>query len=273
MTTNNRLGTIEAGLEKALGANAVSELECGRLLVEAKEQLAHGEWLPWLNDHFPHSVSTATRWMAVATLLAKFPKLGNLKIAKGGFYNLAECIDEMNDGLVEKIVEAAATAGAKWLREWTVLEILNLERKRKRLEAEAKEQGVSVDEVLQQYRDKIQSEREALQTREDEHAQAEAEAERALDAPPDDDDAPPLPTEAAVDTGSPRDKGTATFLSNACRGSKESAPGRCGRSSMRRRHPTTSNVQAVSCSTSSPLANAAATLRSVPRRADDEGGL
>ena len=41
-------------------------IEIGRKLIEAKELLNHGEWLPWLQEHCVLSERTANRYMAVA---------------------------------------------------------------------------------------------------------------------------------------------------------------------------------------------------------------
>lgn len=41
-------------------------LEIGRRLNEAKEQLSHGEWLPWLEERVGFSVVTAQRFMRLA---------------------------------------------------------------------------------------------------------------------------------------------------------------------------------------------------------------
>jgi hypothetical protein len=49
---------LKRGLEHAIAA--------GRLLIEAKEQLAHGQWLPWLRDHCQVSERMAQRYMLLA---------------------------------------------------------------------------------------------------------------------------------------------------------------------------------------------------------------
>ena len=49
---------IKRGLEHAVA--------CGRLLNEAKDQLDHGQWLPWLRDHCCVPVRTAQRYMELA---------------------------------------------------------------------------------------------------------------------------------------------------------------------------------------------------------------
>ena len=38
-------------------------IEAGSLLLEAKEQLKHGQWLPWLRDHCIMSERTAQLYM------------------------------------------------------------------------------------------------------------------------------------------------------------------------------------------------------------------
>ena len=68
-------------------------IEIGRRLVEAKEMLPHGEWLPWLQRETEFSSSSAQRYMKVyeeygATQIGLFgpetnsPTLGNLPISK-----------------------------------------------------------------------------------------------------------------------------------------------------------------------------------------------
>ena len=41
-------------------------MACGDLLIEAKAQLKHGEWLPWLRDECPISEQMAQRYMRLA---------------------------------------------------------------------------------------------------------------------------------------------------------------------------------------------------------------
>lgn len=41
-------------------------LRCGVLLEEKKASLGHGEWLPWLRDHFEGSERHAQRFMKLA---------------------------------------------------------------------------------------------------------------------------------------------------------------------------------------------------------------
>src|SRR5688500_12239946 len=41
--------------------------ECGKLLLQAKEQVAHGQWLPWLEANPTVSARQSQRYMRLAT--------------------------------------------------------------------------------------------------------------------------------------------------------------------------------------------------------------
>jgi hypothetical protein len=41
-------------------------IDIGKHLIEAKSQLKHGEWLPWLQQNFPHSTTSAGHYMRMA---------------------------------------------------------------------------------------------------------------------------------------------------------------------------------------------------------------
>jgi hypothetical protein len=57
----------EAGLADEAWALAVQHaLRAGELLIQAKAELRHGEWLPWLRDNFERSERTAQLYMALA---------------------------------------------------------------------------------------------------------------------------------------------------------------------------------------------------------------
>jgi len=68
----------------------------GDLLLEAKAQCEHGEWLDWLSREFDWSVDTAERYMRSAEMSAKFRNLRNLKLAATTLYELADH-DEQED--------------------------------------------------------------------------------------------------------------------------------------------------------------------------------
>jgi Protein of unknown function (DUF3102) len=204
-TTKRSLKAIEAGLAKSLNANHRSEIECGQWLTEAKDQLEHGEWLPWLDAHFPHSVPTAERWMRIAVLCAKFVKLTNLKINKGALYHLADKIDDLDDRIISDIVKAAAKKPGKWTKEYDIFEVLAA----RKLKQEAAQRGISVADLKREREQQSQARVDAVRREREEwqRQQAEADAEvvaeadallDALDAPPSSGDAPPQPVEAPV---------------------------------------------------------------------------
>jgi hypothetical protein len=75
---------------RRLGKRVVSDvIEIGRLLVESKELVGHGDWLPWLSREFQWSDTTAERYMRVHKLSLKNGNLPNLDIPLSGLYRLA----------------------------------------------------------------------------------------------------------------------------------------------------------------------------------------
>lgn len=56
--------TDEIIFYKSVGGQAV--IEIGKRLIEAKAQLKHGEWLPWLSEKVEFSEASAQRFMQLA---------------------------------------------------------------------------------------------------------------------------------------------------------------------------------------------------------------
>jgi len=88
---NRSIYTIADDIHKLARTNI---FEIGDLLIEAKAMVEHGEWLEWLDEQFEWSDTTATRYMRVAELSAKFPNLKNLKLTKTTLYELADHNEE-----------------------------------------------------------------------------------------------------------------------------------------------------------------------------------
>ena len=62
-TAVRRIQTLADELDR-LGKTALEKaLEAGRLLIECKRELGHGQWLPWLEENFSFTDRTARRWM------------------------------------------------------------------------------------------------------------------------------------------------------------------------------------------------------------------
>ena len=70
-----RIRTEHAAVSIALKQSLEHAMVAGDLLIEAKRQVSHGEWLPWLSDHCMISERTAQLYMRVATLSSNVRKL------------------------------------------------------------------------------------------------------------------------------------------------------------------------------------------------------
>lgn len=72
--------TDEILFYKNVGGSAV--IEIGRRLMEAKAQLSHGEWLPWLRDKVDFSERTATNFMRLAKAYGNQQTIADLGASK-----------------------------------------------------------------------------------------------------------------------------------------------------------------------------------------------
>lgn len=72
--------TVEILEAKRAGGEAI--LTIGRCLIEAKEQLPHGEWLPWLNERVEFSERQARRFMQLYRECSNRPALADLGATK-----------------------------------------------------------------------------------------------------------------------------------------------------------------------------------------------
>jgi hypothetical protein len=83
------LEVIAGELNSVLKQEIADVIKIGGLLVEAKAQLSHGQWLPWLAEHSPLSKSTVANYVNAYRFAIKFPTVGNLKIHPSALYMLA----------------------------------------------------------------------------------------------------------------------------------------------------------------------------------------
>jgi hypothetical protein len=63
-----RLGRIEEAQKDYNDLTLQDKKEIGELLVEAKEQVKHGEWGPWLRKNFKWGITTAYEYMRLAQI-------------------------------------------------------------------------------------------------------------------------------------------------------------------------------------------------------------
>lgn len=74
--------TITGEILEAKRAGGEAILTIGRCLIEAKEQIPHGEWLPWLNERVEFSERTARNFMRLAREWSNRQALADLGAAK-----------------------------------------------------------------------------------------------------------------------------------------------------------------------------------------------
>ena len=72
--------TDEIIFYKNVGGQAV--IEIGKRLIEAKAQLKHGEWLPWLSEKVEFSETSAQRFMQLAREYGNTSLVGDLGTSK-----------------------------------------------------------------------------------------------------------------------------------------------------------------------------------------------
>jgi len=68
------VSAVKRGCEHAIAA--------GKLLIEAKDQLKHGQWLPWLENHCQVSARTAQTYMQLARLAPDAQRVADLPLRR-----------------------------------------------------------------------------------------------------------------------------------------------------------------------------------------------
>jgi len=94
---HSKMAKITDELHAIFKRGAADVIQIGRLLMMAKKEAGHGEFLPWLEKEFSLSDKSAERYMAahrfmtmVGARLLKSDKLSNLKLRPSALYELAE---------------------------------------------------------------------------------------------------------------------------------------------------------------------------------------
>src|ERR1700732_2297567 len=89
-------GALKRSLQHAIAA--------GELLLEAKDQLKHGQWLPWLKEHCQISERTVRLYMRVAKNKAQIGNVADLTV-RGAVALLAAPLDSFVCNATEAEVE------------------------------------------------------------------------------------------------------------------------------------------------------------------------
>jgi hypothetical protein len=169
---NRDLKAITEELHAALKREKNDFIAIGVLLIEAREELEYGEWLPWLAENFGSSTSTAENYMNAARFAVKFPTVRNLKLRPSALYALSG-FDSDYEGKV--IAAALSEAETKWVNRDRVEEIWESIFKSERDERQRREN----------------EDKENQEETENAETAADTEADDILDGPP--PDLPPTP--------------------------------------------------------------------------------
>jgi Protein of unknown function (DUF3102) len=110
MTKQQNVRSLNAIAESIHALERGNIIDIGDLLIEAKGQCEHGDWLDWLETEFEWSIDTAERYMTVARLGSKFRKLRNLKIGKTTLYALENYDEEELPAIIDELAKHDATA-------------------------------------------------------------------------------------------------------------------------------------------------------------------
>jgi DUF3102 family protein len=85
------LDRITARVRTALRSQTKNVIEVGKLLIESRKHLEHGEWLAWLTENFDLSPRTAQRYVAAAEYVAKNDTVSHFaNLSASVLYRLAE---------------------------------------------------------------------------------------------------------------------------------------------------------------------------------------
>jgi hypothetical protein len=104
-TKKTELDKIADKLHVALQKESAGIIESGELMIESRQHLDHGQWMPWLAENFDLSYRTATRYIGVAEYVAKCDTVANFEwLAPTVLYQLA---DGKYNEAEEKAIRAA----------------------------------------------------------------------------------------------------------------------------------------------------------------------
>ena len=107
---------IADDLAAALKREASDVVAIGGLLIEAQDQLDHGQWLPWLETNFGSSIRTADNYMNAARLTAKLESVSNLKLRPTALYLLGSKLDGQDPLFSPEAIKAILkVAASEWV--------------------------------------------------------------------------------------------------------------------------------------------------------------
>lgn len=94
-------------LANACAQKAVAHAqEAGKLLLEAKEKLGHGEWLPWLQTNCQFSARAAQGYMRLAKEIPKLDELNTQRVAHMPLRQALAALSQHDDGPDQRMIAA-----------------------------------------------------------------------------------------------------------------------------------------------------------------------
>ena len=122
-TLAERINREHRAAEVALNTGLEHALEAGRLLIEAKAQVAHGEWLPWLERHFEGAPRTARVYVQLARRWPQIKEAKRQRVANLSVRSAVKLLASPTDG-------ARATPQAEQRPFWSIREMNDRQVKR-----------------------------------------------------------------------------------------------------------------------------------------------
>lgn len=94
------LKTLEFEIVQLKGQTAQNIIEIGKRLIEAKNQVQHGQWLEWLRTKVSFSQQTANNFMRVAEEFPNYNSISNLSQTK--IFALLNASQEVRNEILER---------------------------------------------------------------------------------------------------------------------------------------------------------------------------
>lgn len=138
---------------------AMNIIEIGRRLLQAKEQLPHGQWGTWLQDKIEFSHQTANRFMQVATEFANSSALRNLNPTK--IYSMLELPAEQREEFL-KAEHLLPSGDVKKVDDMTTRELQQAIKEKTALQSQLEAAQNSVKTVVGE-RNQLRSDNSKLQ--------------------------------------------------------------------------------------------------------------
>ncbi len=178
---------------RVAGLRSIADvIEIGRLLLEAQDQLEHGEWLPWVERELDFSERTAQRYVSAYCFSLEYVTVTDLNLTRSALYQIAGGGYEPDE-----IAAVLAVAAEERVPRQRVDEIVVAFDEAKEAEAETGATNADVVEPDDHNEPELEADEYEAADPLSEHMAAQAEAEAILDGTP--PELPPTQSAPEVD--------------------------------------------------------------------------